>query len=70
MEGPQLISDGHKASRVLEGKIKLANDWAHVRRKFVKAAKIYLEESQWFIDKFRALSLIERSLKEKPLEQI
>jgi transposase len=66
-----LISDGHHSFKVLASPdLKLANDWCHVRRKFVLAESAYKEESEFFIDKIRDLFAIEDQLKGRPPNEV
>ena len=61
-----LITDGYAVYRSLESpKLVLANDWAHVRRKFVAAERTHLIEATWFIEQIRLLFNIEKSIKGK-----
>lgn len=61
-----LITDGYTVYQSLENpKLVLANDWAHVRRKFVSAEKTHAIESAWFVNQIRLLFEIEESLKGK-----
>lgn len=55
-----LLTDGYQCYKNFEG-AQLANDWAHVRRKFIKSEKSYPLESAWFIDRIKSLSLIEKN---------
>jgi transposase len=65
-----LVTDGHHSFKPLSAHMVLANDWSHVRRKFVKAEQGYPVESKWFIDKIRDLFDIERGIKGKSAEEI
>jgi transposase len=65
-----LVTDGHQSFKPLGVHMVLANDWSHVRRKFVKAEQGYPVESQWFIEKIRNLFEIERDLKGKGVDEI
>jgi transposase len=66
-----LVSDGHASFKALASdKLVLANDWFHVRRKFVKAEKHYPEEAGFFIEKIAALNQIETKLKGKPPDEV
>ena len=58
-----LLTDGYQAYKNIKTAKALANDWAHARRKFVKAEKSYPLESQWMVDKIRELSKIEKEIK-------
>jgi transposase len=61
-----LITDGYTVYQSLASeKLVLANDWAHVRRKFVLAEKTHAVESAWFVGQIRLLFEIEESLKGK-----
>jgi transposase len=60
-----LLTDGYQCYKNFKG-AELANDWAHVRRKFVKSEKSYPLESAWFIEKIKDLSLIEKKFRELP----
>ena len=65
-----LVTDGHHSFKPLSVHMILANDWSHVRRKFVKAEQGYPVESKWFVDKIRDLFDIERDLKGKSADEI
>lgn len=58
-----LLTDGYQCYKNIKTAEKLANDWAHVRRKFIKAENSYPTESKWLIDKIRDLSKIEQEIK-------
>ena len=59
-----LLTDGFYSYRCLASpKLVLANDWVHVRRKFVAAEKTHPAESKWFVDQIRALFKIEECLR-------
>jgi transposase len=55
-----LLTDGYQCYKNFKG-AQLANDWAHVRRKFIKSEKSYPLESAWFIGKIKSLSLLEKN---------
>lgn len=62
-----LVTDGCSVYKVLASpKLTLANDWYHVRRKFINAEKNFPTESKFFIKKIRFLSRIEDKIKSKP----
>lgn len=62
-----LVTDGYCVYKTLESpKLKLANDWYHVRRKFINAEKNFKKESKFFIRKIRFLSRLEEKIKGKP----
>jgi transposase len=64
-----LVTDGYAVYQTLASpKLKLANDWYHVRRKFTVAEKNFPDESGFFIKKIRKLSQIERKIKESSLK--
>jgi transposase len=58
-----LLTDGYQCYKNIKTAEKLANDWAHVRRKFIKAETTYPLESKWMVDRIRALSRIEEEIK-------
>jgi transposase len=61
-----LLTDGYVVYQSLASlKLMLANDWAHVRRKFVGAETTHPIESKWFIERIRALFEIEERIKGK-----
>ena len=65
-----LVTDGHSSFKPLAGEnLILANDWSHLRRKFVKAEKNFPEDSCIFLDKIGDLFEIERNIKEKPPDE-
>jgi len=64
-----LLTDGHSSFKT-KTDAKLANDWAHARRKFIKAEGSYPQESQWFIERIRALSKIESEIKGQPPQDV
>ena len=65
-----LVTDGYSAYKCLAcEKLKLANDWYHVRRKFISAEKNFKAESKFFIRKIRFLSKIEEKIKGKSPEE-
>ena len=65
-----LLTDGYYAYRCLGSDIlKLANDWCHVRRKFIAAEKTHPEASKFFVEQIRALFLIEREVKSLESDQ-
>jgi transposase len=55
-----LLTDGYQCYKSIKTAERLANDWSHVRRKFVCAEKSYPLESKWVVDKIRELSRIEQ----------
>lgn len=66
-----LVSDGAAAFRVLESPdLVLANDWFHVRRKFVAAETCYKEEATFFIDRIREMAKIEAEIKGLSADEI
>jgi transposase len=66
-----LVTDGYKVYQQLaSAKLVIANDWYHVRRKFILSEKSFPEESKYFIDQIRELSRIEADLKGKPPDEI
>jgi transposase len=65
-----LLTDGYQCYKNIKTAEKLANDWAHVRRKFIQAEKTYPAESQWMIDQIRHLSRIEQETKLMGLDEI
>lgn len=65
-----LLTDGHASFKPLGQKMILANDWAHVRRKFVNAEQSYPDETKWFVNKIRELFDIERKIKGKDPDDI
>lgn len=59
-----LLTDGYQVYRSLASeRLVLANDWAHVRRKFLAAEKTHPVESKWFVEQIRALFAIEGQIK-------
>ena len=65
-----LVTDGYSAYKGLaSSNLELANDWYHVRRKFINSEKNFPRESRFFIRKIRFLSRIEEKIKEKPREE-
>lgn len=61
-----LLTDGYYAYKALASEVLvLANDWVHVRRKFVAAEKTHPQESRWFVDQIRVLFDIEEALSGK-----
>jgi transposase len=59
-----LLTDGYYVYQSMaSAKLLLANDWAHVRRKFVAAEKTHPAESKWFVDQIRDLFEIEERIK-------
>jgi len=65
-----LVTDGCSVYKVLfSSKLKLANDWYHVRRKFIAAEKNFKKEAKFFIRRIRCLSRIERLIKDLPPEE-
>jgi transposase len=66
-----LVSDGADAFKVLASPdLTLANDWYHVRRKFVAAELCYREDATFFIDRIREMSEIEEQIKGRPLDEV
>ena len=67
-----LLTDGYKVYQNLPapevGVLILANDWAHVRRKFSAAEKNFPLEAQFFLTQIQALFLIEQEIKTLSLE--
>jgi hypothetical protein len=59
-----LLTDGYAVYQSLASvKLLLANDWAHVRRKFVAAEKTHALESKWFVEQIRVLFEIEERIR-------
>lgn len=58
-----LLTDGYQCYKNIESAKNLANDWSHVRRKFITSEKSYPQESAWFIEKIKDLSQIEKRAK-------
>ena len=58
-----LLTDGYQCYKNIKTAEHLANDWAHVRRKFVKAEASYPQESKWVLDKIREISVIEKDFR-------
>lgn len=59
-----VMADGYRAYETLASanqRIKLANCWAHVRRKFCEAEQHYPEQCKTMLDLIRALYAIEKS---------
>jgi transposase len=57
-----LITDGYQGYRCLASPtLVLANDWSHVRRKFIAAKKTHLAEALFFITQIDQLFALERS---------
>ena len=48
----------------------MANDWAHVRGKFIKDEASYANESKWMVDQFRSLSHIEKEIADLPASEV
>jgi transposase len=65
-----LLTDGYQCYKNIKTAEKLANDWAHVRRKFIQAEKTYPLESKWMVDQIRELSRIEQEVKLMGLGEI
>jgi IS1 family transposase len=66
-----LLTDGYAVYQSLASlKLMLANDWAHVRRKFVAAEKTHATESKWFVEQIRVLFEIEERIKGKSSMEI
>jgi transposase len=65
-----LLTDGYQCYKNIKTAEKLANDWAHVRRKFIKAETTYPNESNWMVDRIRELSRIEQEVKLAGLDEI
>ena len=66
-----LVSDGAAAFKVLASPdLTLANDWFHVRRKFVVAENAYKEDASFFIDRIREMAKIESEIIGRPLDEI
>lgn len=60
-----LLTDGYAAySALARADLKLANDWCHVRRKFVAAEKQFAEQATFFVQHIRLLSDIEDSVQD------
>jgi transposase len=58
-----LLTDGYAVYQSMaSAKLILANDWAHVRRKYVGAEKTHPKEAGWFLERIRALFKIEEKL--------
>lgn len=64
-----LLTDGYQCYKNITTAKHLANDWAHVRRKFIRAENSYPEESKWVVDKIRDLSQIEQKISSFPLTE-
>jgi hypothetical protein len=65
-----LLTDGFQAYTCLASEVLLlANDWCHVRRRFVKAEKTHPAESIFFVNQIRLLFDLEEKLKGLPLEE-
>lgn len=66
-----LVSDGADAFKCLASDdLVLANDWYHVRRKFVAAEASYKDAAVFFIDRIREMSKIEAELAGLSLDEI
>ncbi len=65
-----LLTDGYQCYKNIESAQSLANDWAHVRRKFIKSEKSYPQESKLIVDKIRYLSQIEQESKNLSLAEL
>jgi hypothetical protein len=60
-----LLTDGFAAYRSLANEhLVLANDWCHVRRKFISAEKTHPIESKFFVEQIRQLFQIEEKLRD------
>lgn len=58
-----LLTDGYYVySSLASAKLVTANDWSHVRRKFVAAEKTHPTESKWFVGQIRDLFEIEERM--------
>lgn len=62
-----LLTDGYAAYGTLASPtLKLANDWCHVRRRFIAAEKNFPEQAKFFIAHIKLLSEIEARVRDKP----
>lgn len=65
-----LLTDGYASYKALASlQVLLANDWCHVRRKFIDAEKVFPTESKWIIEQIRLFSEIEDRIKDVPSEE-
>ncbi len=61
-----LLTDGYAGYYGLASAVLLlANDWCHVRRKFIVAEKHFPEEAKWIIAQIKILSDIEDRIRDK-----
>lgn len=66
-----LVSDGADAFKVLASEdLVLANDWFHVRRKFIAAETCYKDEAAFFIERIREMAKIEAEIKGRPPDEV
>jgi transposase len=66
-----LVSDGAACFKVLASEyLTLANDWFHVRRKFIAAETSYGKDATFFIDRIREMAKIEAEIKGRPPDEI
>ena len=66
-----LLTDGYAGYKTLASPtLKLANDWCHVRRKFINAETNFPEEAKYFIAQIKLLSEIEKKILNKTNEEI
>jgi len=66
-----LVTDGHSSFAALASPhLILANDWYHVRRRFVAAEPNYGDDAKYFVDQIRKLSEIEAAIKNKPPDEV
>jgi hypothetical protein len=65
-----LLTDGYASYKALASlQVLLANDWCHVRRKFIAAEKAFPAEAKWVIEQIRIFSDIEDRIKNDPPDE-
>jgi transposase len=65
-----LLTDGYAGYRALaSSKLRLANDWSHLRRKFIGAEKNFPEQAKWMIDQIKIIAKIEKHIRGKPNDE-
>lgn len=65
-----LLTDGYASYKALtSAQLMLANDWCHVRRKFIAAEDTFPTEAKWVIEQIRAFSEIEERVKNASSEE-
>jgi transposase len=65
-----LLTDGYASYKALASdKLLLANDWCHVRRKYIAAEKTFPTEAKWMVEQIRLFSDIEDLVKKASPEE-